>query len=183
MKTSLLVLAMVVMFNAVAFAELPNSTTGTKLFDLQKEASRLLRTEALAQDFASREAALVELAELHQAMTHDERFETSASLRSLQTRIRSRLRHVVKDLESTSSASPSTSANPDAGALGGRVREAGNADALIELIQATIAPQQWDVNGGESTIRYFAPKQVLVIRAPSRVHSSVGNVLGNLRRP
>ena len=39
---------------------------------------------------------------------------------------------------------------------------------LVELIQQTISPATWDVNGGSSSIIYFAPRQVLVVSARVR---------------
>lgn len=34
---------------------------------------------------------------------------------------------------------------------------------LVELIQTTIAPETWDVNGGEGTITFFPPLNVMVV--------------------
>jgi len=42
--------------------------------------------------------------------------------------------------------------------------EANRAAKLIELIQKTIAPDTWDVNGGKGTISYFPLLKVLVVR-------------------
>jgi hypothetical protein len=52
---------------------------------------------------------------------------------------------------------------------------------LVELIQRTISPEVWDINGGNSSIVYFAPLRVLVVNAPGTVHGQVGGVLGQLR--
>jgi hypothetical protein len=57
-----------------------------------------------------------------------------------------------------------------------------NGPALVALIQRTISPGTWDVNGGEGTVQYYRPLRVLVIRAPSAVHDNVGGVLGGLRK-
>lgn len=57
-----------------------------------------------------------------------------------------------------------------------------NGPALVALIQRTISPGAWDVNGGEGTIQYYRPLRVLVIRAPGGVHDNVGGVLGGLRK-
>lgn len=57
-----------------------------------------------------------------------------------------------------------------------------NAQQLIDLIQTTIAPASWDINGGLGTIVYFEPKQVLVIRQTGDVHDQVGAAIGGLRR-
>lgn len=54
-------------------------------------------------------------------------------------------------------------------------------DDLVELIQTTIAPESWDVNGGPGTIYYFRGLRVLVIRQTSEVHGQVGDVVGQLR--
>jgi len=52
---------------------------------------------------------------------------------------------------------------------------------LVDLIERTIAPDFWDVNGGPGTIVYYAPLRVLVVRATSEVHGNVRGVLGGLR--
>jgi hypothetical protein len=52
---------------------------------------------------------------------------------------------------------------------------------LVELIQATISPSTWDINGGNGSIVYFAPLRVIVVSAPSEVHGDVADVLGQLR--
>lgn len=44
--------------------------------------------------------------------------------------------------------------------------------ALIELIQSTIRPEVWNVNGGVSTIRYSAGK--LIVSAPIEVQRLIG---------
>jgi hypothetical protein len=52
---------------------------------------------------------------------------------------------------------------------------------LVELIQRTISPDFWDVNGGPGTIVCYAPLRALVVRATAEVHDEVGGVLGDLR--
>jgi hypothetical protein len=52
---------------------------------------------------------------------------------------------------------------------------------LVELIQATISPATWDINGGNGSVVYFAPLRVLVVSAPGTVHNQIGGVLGQLR--
>lgn len=70
---------------------------------------------------------------------------------------------------------------------GRAARLAGPADTararqLIELIQTTIAPESWDVNGGRGSIHYYSPLQVLVVRQTGEVHHELGGVLEQLRR-
>lgn len=60
--------------------------------------------------------------------------------------------------------------------------EVRNAKRLIALIQSVVAPDVWDVNGGVASASYFDLYQVLVIRAPQRVHGEVGGALGGLRK-
>jgi hypothetical protein len=52
---------------------------------------------------------------------------------------------------------------------------------LVELIQQTISPETWDINGGNGAVVYYAPLRVLVVSAPGDVHTQVGGVLGQLR--
>jgi len=56
-----------------------------------------------------------------------------------------------------------------------------NARQLIDIIQTAIAPSTWDINGGLGTIRYFAPKQVLVIRQTGDIHDQIGAALQGMR--
>ena len=53
---------------------------------------------------------------------------------------------------------------------------------LVDLIQKTIAPSTWDVNGGLGTVYYWRPGRALVVRQTGEVHDKMGGVLGQLRR-
>lgn len=53
---------------------------------------------------------------------------------------------------------------------------------LVELIQTTIRPETWDINGGPGSIYYWRPGRALVIRQMGEVHHDIGGVLGQLRR-
>jgi hypothetical protein len=53
---------------------------------------------------------------------------------------------------------------------------------LVELIQQTIAPQTWDVNGGPGSIYYWRPGRALAIRATEEVHEEIGGLLEQLQR-
>jgi general secretion pathway protein D len=59
---------------------------------------------------------------------------------------------------------------------------AGSAQQLIDLIQTTIAPDTWAVNGGEGTLSFYQPLNVLVVRQTAEVHEQIGNAFGQLRR-
>lgn len=68
---------------------------------------------------------------------------------------------------------------------GGPAALALDADAsqeLIDVIQQTIAPQSWDVNGGEGVAIFFAPKGALIVRQTEEVHSGLFDVVNHLRR-
>jgi hypothetical protein len=57
-----------------------------------------------------------------------------------------------------------------------------NGQALVDLIQRTIAPASWDVNGGPGSIVYFRPSRVLVVRQRSEVHEQLQGVVRALRQ-
>ena len=68
-----------------------------------------------------------------------------------------------------------------AGGRGGGAGPHDHGQALVDLIQRTIQPDIWDVNGGPATIVYFAPLHALVVRAPSDVHHRAAGLLRGLR--
>lgn len=53
---------------------------------------------------------------------------------------------------------------------------------LVELIQRTIAPHTWDVNGGPGSIYYWRPGRAIVVRQMGEVHDQIGDVLEQLGR-
>lgn len=86
---------------------------------------------------------------------------------------------------STASVEDHAPASASAGVLagwraGGRAEE-DYGQQLVELIQTVIQPDQWEVNGGRSTIYYYKPRHALIISAPAEVHHAVGGALGGLR--
>ena len=52
---------------------------------------------------------------------------------------------------------------------------------LVELLQRIVAPDFWDRQGGPGTIRYFAMRRVLVVRATTDVHEQIKDLLMALR--
>jgi hypothetical protein len=54
--------------------------------------------------------------------------------------------------------------------------------SLVDVIQTTIAPNTWDVNGGLGSIYYWRNQHALVIRATDEVHGFVGELLDQLDR-
>jgi len=57
-----------------------------------------------------------------------------------------------------------------------------NGQDLVDLIQKTISPQSWDVNGGPGSIYYWRQQHSLVIRATDEVHEQIGGVLEQLEQ-
>jgi len=66
------------------------------------------------------------------------------------------------------------------GRFGGGTPVNDNGEQLVELIQTTIAPKTWDVNGGLGSIYYWQPGHALIIRQTGEVHEQIGGVLGQL---
>ena len=71
------------------------------------------------------------------------------------------------------------------GAFGGnneleKAADANGAD-LVDLIQKTVDPASWDVNGGVGSIVYFNNLRVLVVRQTGDGQEDVGGVLGGLQ--
>lgn len=73
------------------------------------------------------------------------------------------------------------SAKPQIASAAGGGGTAARAGQLIRLIQSTISPESWDVNGGTNSIQFYAPLNVLVVRAPGEVHHQIGGTLPNLK--
>jgi hypothetical protein len=69
----------------------------------------------------------------------------------------------------------------DIGASGGAAGPQDYGPALVALIQRTITPALWDVNGGPGTIIYYPPCHALVVRATTEMHEDVVKVLKGLR--
>ena len=175
---------------------------------IEKRLSSLLKQEAVASTRKDRTQAVCDLVLLYQEISKDGRLATSEKLNRLRNRLRSRLRQVGKKLrreiarierpDRPGPRSASRSARHSArkslhvtsggqpyesrGSFGGGLQLADNGQALVDLIQRTIAPDTWDVNGGPSTIVYYAPRYALVVRAPAEIQRSVAGGLGGLRR-
>lgn len=63
---------------------------------------------------------------------------------------------------------------------GGMVMD--HSQELIDLIQRTIKPDHWDVNGGPGSIMYYRPVMALVISATSEIHNDIGGLMQAMRR-
>ncbi len=57
-----------------------------------------------------------------------------------------------------------------------------NGAALVNLIQKTVAPNSWDVNGGAGSVTFYNNLRALVVRQTEETHSDLDAVLNGLRR-
>jgi hypothetical protein len=190
-------------------AEAASDDQPRPLAQIERDVSAALKQEATAKNQAARAAAVQALCDLHATIVSDERHATSDTLKSYRARLWSRLTRVKRELyneaarqtghqsdqqvesqmrmPAASMASALVLADISGGgptgllARGGAAQTASNAQSLIELIERTIDPDFWDVNGGPGAIVYYAPLQCLVIRATSEVHGKIGGVLGGVR--
>lgn len=125
--------------------------------------------------------AVPELVALHELiddvprLSADERQRMKVTLRGRIEWYAHRLRKTVVDGDREAKRGRETDK-----AAGGATSLAG-ARSLIDLIQRTINPPIWDVNGGPASVGYFAPYQALVVRAPGEIHYELGGTLGQLR--
>ena len=53
---------------------------------------------------------------------------------------------------------------------------------LVDLIQKTISPGSWDINGGPGSIYYWRPGRAIVVRQTDEVHGRLGDVLQQMGR-
>lgn len=58
----------------------------------------------------------------------------------------------------------------------------GDGAGLIRLIQTTVTPGVWDVNGGTASIQYYQRVHALVVRAPWMTHQETERLVNGLRR-
>lgn len=77
---------------------------------------------------------------------------------------------------------PVGGAGGGAGAAGGQGANADNGQQLVDLIQNTICPKCWDVNGGACTIYYWQPQHAIVVHATGDVHDEISDTLEQLNR-
>src|SRR5271157_1234288 len=68
------------------------------------------------------------------------------------------------------------------GAAAGQNVSADNGQQLVDLIQNTISPKSWDVNGGACTIYYWQPQHAIVVRATGDIHEEISDTLEQLNR-
>jgi hypothetical protein len=170
---------------------------------LRQETRDLLRQEATQEDGAARDASIAALCDLYVVLRQDERYPGSEMLQGDAAKVRRRLLSIARDRQgrlerqgiekpaqlsaAVDSALQSALSSEGASAgqtLRGAAAVGGLPDSgweLIELIQRVVAPEFWEEQGGPGTIRYFAMRRVLVVRATTEVHESIRELLMALR--
>ncbi|TWU47129.1 hypothetical protein [Rubripirellula reticaptiva] len=177
------------------------ATEPVSLTELRVQTSELLREEAKVSRENSRrqspQATMVamNLCDLFVVIHNDPRYPNSEMLQGAATRIRRRLIQVKQSREASLNRNGITrpsglSSQVDALLTGDTANLAGSAGGvlgeaegwgLVELIQRIIAPDFWDVRGGNGAMQYFAMQKVLVVRATSDVHEQIRDLLTALR--
>ena len=168
------------------------SSPHRSLSDIQVDVHAALRAEAVTRRRGQNAAEVVRLVILYREMAAHPQRDKSAMLAKLGLRLRSRLEKVRDQIERKYAKTdrgakmkeiPSTLAPSESNVLAQQVAvQAGGAfgqaaqpgaDAtidygpeLVEIIQQTISPSTWNINGGNGAIVYFTPRRAIVISAP-----------------
>lgn len=176
-----------------------------RMSDLHDRARRLLQAESRAKTISPRVQKTLAIMDFADELLHDPRYATSPTLQQMRGRLTARLRTVRRqtlamgrksnkrpkpkriEIDKTALAQLNAAFNARRNAANLNQANFGRGPAdfgpmLVALIQDTISPPSWDVNGGSSTIQYWRPGMALVVRAPQGVHEQIGPVMGQLRR-
>ena len=179
----------------------------TAITKLRQETRELLRQEAVAQDGPPKEIAAQALCDLYVILRSDDRFADSEMLQGDAAKVRRRLINIARRRESKLKRAGVTRPSEMSGEVDSAIQSAlsnqssisqllaprqnngaaaggglfDNGWQLVELIQRVVAPDFWEERGGPGTIRYFAMRRVLVVRATSDVHEQIKDLLIALR--
>ncbi len=204
MGTTILLAAIVLAVSPGGEPENSSEVASKGYHEYSREMKTSLRAEAIAKTQLERGNAILALTNLYAQLRTDERFESSEVLQSMKNKIWARLTHIRDDLERTlarqreaeklaakkkeksrsRTKSSRSTAQPAGGARvvrGGRAIIPDFGQALVDLIERTIAPGKWDTTGGPFSIVYFAPRRALVVRATGELHHNLNGVLKAVR--
>ncbi len=146
---------------------------GSRLLELFQ---RVEQTERLAEReqerlLASLRRRLVSAAEqAHRRAKRPSRTAKSVSLREEQAVLAQQQPLGAQPAPAAANGPPPNGANLSAG------------DELARLIVTTIAPESWDVNGGNGSIYYYDQWQCLVVRQTDDIHNRLGRLVVDLRQ-
>jgi len=81
-------------------------------------------------------------------------------------------------------AQAGAAANRNGGAFGGGIEADvdANGQALVGVIQDTIAPDSWDIRGGPGSIVFYGPLRALIVRQTGEGHEAMGDLLNALHK-
>jgi hypothetical protein len=181
--------------------------TSRSLAEIRLDMRAALKAEARSRKAGDNPQDVLRLVQLYQEMAAHPKRESSDVLKEMGRQVRARLVTIRERIErqlareSTKDRKPS-STSPAATVLAQQLPGPGAAAAgqaaivtgiprastgqidfgpeLVELIEATISPGIWRVNGGPAAVVYYAPRQVLVVSAPADIHAQVGGLLQQL---
>jgi hypothetical protein len=130
-----------------------------------------------------------DLLDLYRRVDRDTQM-AGASRKELRLKLRSRLAGLAEKMTARSVAIPADHAKALAQQLGGaapgpRATSSPAPDArqdLIDLIQKTIAPHTWDVNGGPGVIRFWRPGLALIVYQTGEVHERIADLTEQLHK-
>lgn len=167
--------------------------------ELSVRATALLKSEKQTRSLDARLLAAMRLVEFADHLSRDPRYPSSSTLRSTRRRVVARLRSIQQRTQSERRrqtnrpqkievkqqvlAQLNQAVNGGGRGANNNLAPADYGPLLVALIQRTISPSSWDVNGGVSTVRYWRPGMALVVRAPQDLHAQVQPLLGQLRVP
>lgn len=169
----------------VAATELPEQPP-LKPFEIRRALHAALKDEATSETFNKRYDATERLCALFYEMMLNDDFP-ELDRQKWRARLVSRLRSVRDDVEknlppeTTSYARTEETSSSTSQARGGGAIDQRGADELIDLITTTIAPETWEVHGGNGSIFYYSNLRVLVIRQTEEVHEKIGGINRGLR--
>lgn len=171
---------------------------------IRQQTRELLKHVASLEDGKPKDQSIAALCDLFVVIRSDSRYASSEMLQGDAAKVRRRLialsqRRAAKLKRAGISRPSSLSSEVDAaiaaaiqneesslrdltqpsGHGGGSALD--NGWQLVELMQRVVAPDFWDRRGGPGTIRYFAMRKVLVVRATSDVHEQIKDLLMALR--
>jgi hypothetical protein len=176
---------------------------------IQVDVHNALRAEAATRRAGSNVPEVVRLIDLYREMAGHPKRRESGLLNHLGLQVRSRLNTVSDRIERQIARQEKrikkperlrALARPEADVLAQQFGAAGPAQAapsgvvppgagavvdygpeLVDVIQRTISPETWDINGGLGAVVYFAPRHALVVSAPATVQGQVADLLFQLR--
>jgi hypothetical protein len=185
---------------AKAAAPVPPMRTGRDLADAAHAALRKWakatdqEADAAAKDLLVIYCELQQDTQLARSTRGTLRTTVRARLDQLSTQISKRIAKEkptkadakVKSVAATSDEQPLAQVGmPAAGAAGRAAGQTASGDygqSLVDLIQSTISPKSWDVNGGNATIYYWQQQHAIVVRATSELHGQISDALDQLNR-